>query len=104
MSLPAIAALARFNLPRRGTPVTVGATSTAAQALPTTGPSPKVLIKATQKTHIAFGDSDVTAATTDDFYLTADQDYCFQVPAGVTHWRAIRGGASDASLWIIPME
>lgn len=105
MSLPAIAALVRFNAPRAGgAPVTAGATSTAAQALPTVAPSAKILIKATQKTHIRFGDSGLTAATTDDWYMTADQDYCFHVPAGVTHWRAIRGGASDASVYVLAME
>lgn len=100
MNTAALASLMRINAPGAGVaPVTAGATSTAAQALPT-GAS-KIWIKATQKTHIRFGDSDVGAATTNDQYMTADVDYVLDVPAGVTHYRAIRGGSSDASVHVV---
>ncbi|AKF08897.1 hypothetical protein [Sandaracinus amylolyticus] len=94
------AALLRINAPGPGqTPVTAGAASSAANAIPSG--ATKLWLKATAKAHIRFGDSSVGAATPNDQYLTADQDYVLDLLSGITHFRAIRGDTADATItWV----
>lgn len=100
---PFVAALLRIPTPGAGqTPLTAGASSTVATALPTG--ARKIWIKGTQKVHVIFGASDVAAATTSEQYLTADIDYVLDVPDGVTHYRAIRGGSSDSVINVVAVN
>lgn len=102
MSAP-VAALLRLNAWGPGeAAVTAGSSSTSATALPTG--AIKIAMKASQKAHVRFGTSAVSAATTNDYPLTADVDYVIDIPPGVTHYRAIRGGSSDATVNVVAMN
>lgn len=70
------------------TATTVTTASTSATALPTG--ARKVLINVTTTQHILFGGSGVAAAVVaNDQPLYAGSAYVIDIPAGVTHFRAI---------------
>ncbi len=99
---PYVAALLRINAPGEGSaPATIGGTSTAAVALPSAS---KIWIKASQRCHVIFGAAGVAAATTSSIPLTADVDYVLDIPVGVTHYRALRSGSTDAVLSVVGVD
>lgn len=96
----------RANAPTStGTNVTVGSASSTAGSVNfgTVGSasSPhaaRIWMKSDVKTHIRFGSSSVAGATTTDIYLTADQDYVFDVTPDVTSAVCKRGGSTNGIL------
>lgn len=56
----------------------------------------RIWIKADTKLHIIFGGSATGAATTSMGYLTADQDYVFDLSADTTYFSHIQPAASSA--------
>lgn len=98
MSASVFAALA-VSAPGVPSTLAVGATTSAATAVPTN--CQKVWFKSTVDTHIVFGASNVTnAVVASHQYLTADQDYVLHL-YGYTHFKVIRGGADDGVLYYL---
>ena len=71
---------------------TVTGTSSAAVALPTLYASREVMAHAKERTFVRIGTSGVTPATDGDKQLILEpgERFHFRIPAGVTHYRAIR--------------
>ena len=60
------------------------------------------MFSATEGFAAIFGASTVAAAVVATCYnYQPDTDYVFDVPPGVTHYRAIRTGSSDASIAVV---
>jgi hypothetical protein len=89
----------------QGTRTAVGATSSAAVALGTLGPSREVMLIASTRCFVRFGGSGVTAAAASDanvLALPSDAMFHLRLPAGVTHLTVIRDTA-DGFLRAIPV-
>lgn len=83
----------------------VGATSSSAVAIGTLGTSREVMLVASTRCFIRWGDSGVTAAAAADadvLALPADALFHLRVPVGVTHFRVIRDTA-DGFLRVTPV-
>lgn len=80
-------------------PTTAGAASTAAVALPSG--ALRVWISGTEGFALIAGGAGVDAAAVATCMpFQPDADYIFDVPAGVTHFRAIRTGSIDAVITV----
>lgn len=91
----ALAAVVKVNLPVgvADSVTSITGTSTSAIALPSG--ALKVWLSAAEQIHVIFGTSAVAAAVVATCApLQPDTDYVFDVPAGVTHFRAIRNSAT----------
>lgn len=87
-----------------GTRTAVTATSTTAVALGTLGALREVMIHATTRLFMRFGNSGVAAATVgaNQLILEPGEKFHLRVPPDVTHFRAIRDTA-DGFVTVIPV-
>lgn len=93
-----------YNL-AAATRTAVGSTSSAAVAIGTLSTSREVMLIASTRCMIKFGNSGVAAAAVNDadvLALPADAMFHMRIPAGVTHFRVIRDTA-DGFLRCIPV-
>ena len=80
--------------------VTVGSSSTSAQdtGVSRLGEVSYVTFVCTEDCYIRFGGEAVDAATSDDWPMTADQEYQWAISTEDRYFRAIRAGSSDGTL------
>lgn len=93
-----------YNL-AAATRTSVGATSSAAVAIGTLGSSRELMMVASTRCFVRFGNSGVAAAAAADadvLPVPADAMFHLRVPAGVTHFRVIRDSV-DGFLRTIPV-
>jgi hypothetical protein len=89
----------------QATRTAVGATSSSAQTIGTLSASREVMLVASTRCFIRFGDSDVGAATATDaalLVLPADAMFHMRLPSGVTHYTVIRDTA-DGFVRFVPV-
>lgn len=94
----------KFNL-AAGARVAVGASSTAAAALPTLGSSRELFLNPSVRCWVVFGALDVAAAAAAAGNLPLEPGCMFTVtiPADATHFRVIRD-STDGFLTMIPVS